>query len=231
MTKLTKSMRNIRKKIDPYKKYDISEAITLLKDLSTAKFIESVDAAVNLGIDSRKSDQNVRGSIVLPHGTGRSVRIAAFAQGKSAEDAVIAGAELVGMEDLANKIKLGEMSFDVVISSPDAMHIVSQLGHILGPRGLMPSFKVGTITSDVAKAVHNAKVGQIRYRNDKNGIIHTTIGRINFDNHQLKENLKVLLIALKKIKPSSAKGVYIKKISLSTTMGAGIFVDESELFA
>ncbi|CAA2929303.1 50S ribosomal protein L1 [Arsenophonus endosymbiont of Bemisia tabaci] len=231
MAKLTKRMRNIREKIDATKQYDITEAITLLKELATAKFVESVDVAVNLGIDARKSDQNVRGATVLPHGTGSSVRVAVFTQGPNAEVATAAGAELVGMEELADKIKKGEIDFDVVIASPDAMRIVGQLGQILGPRGLMPNPKVGTVTPNIAEAVQNAKAGQIRYRNDKNGIIHTTIGKVDFDDSKLKENLEGLLVALKKAKPSSAKGVYIKKISLSTTMGAGVAVDQAGLSA
>ncbi|QLK87242.1 50S ribosomal protein L1 [Arsenophonus endosymbiont of Aphis craccivora] len=231
MAKLTKRMRNIREKIDATKQYDITEAMTLLQELATAKFVESVDVAVNLGIDARKSDQNVRGATVLPHGTGRSVRVAVFTQGANAEAATAAGAELVGMEELADKIKKGEMDFDVVIASPDAMRIVGQLGQILGPRGLMPNPKVGTVTPNIAEAVQNAKAGQIRYRNDKNGIIHTTIGKVDFDDSKLKENLESLLVALKKAKPSSAKGVYIKKISLSTTMGAGVAVDQAGLSA
>lgn len=231
MAKLTKRMRNIREKIDATKQYDISEAITLLKELATAKFVESVDVSINLGIDARKSDQNVRGATVLPHGAGRSVRVAVFTQGANAEAANTAGAELVGMEDLADKIKAGVMNFDVVIASPDAMRIVGQLGQILGPRGLMPNPKVGTVTPNIAEAVQNAKAGQIRYRNDKNGIIHTTIGKVDFDNNKLKENLEALLVALKKAKPSSAKGIYIKKISLSTTMGAGVAVDQAGLSA
>lgn len=231
MAKLTKRMRNIREKIDATKQYDITEAITLLKELATAKFVESVDVAVNLGIDARKSDQNVRGATVLPHGTGRSVRVAVFTQGANAEAATAAGAALVGMEKLADKIKKGEMDFDVVIASPDAMRIVGQLGQILGPRGLMPNPKVGTVTPNIAEAVQNAKAGQIRYRNDKNGIIYTTIGKVNFDDSKLKENLEALLVALTKAKPSSAKGVYIKKISLSTTMGGGVSVDPAGLSA
>ena len=181
MAKLTKRMRVIREKVDATKQYDINEAIALLKELATAKFVESVDVAVNLGIDARKSDQNVRGATVLPHGTGRSVRVAVFAQGANAEAAKAAGAELVGMEDLAEQIKKGEMNFDVVIASPDAMRVVGQLGQVLGPRGLMPNPKVGTVTPNVAEAVKNAKAGQVRYRNDKNGIIHATIGKVDFD--------------------------------------------------
>ncbi|MBG3131688.1 50S ribosomal protein L1 [Proteus sp. CD3] len=231
MAKLTKRMRNIREKVEVTKQYEIAEAVALLKELATAKFVESVDVAVNLGIDARKSDQNVRGATVLPHGTGRSVRVAVFAQGANAEAAKEAGAELVGMDDLAAKVKAGEMDFDVVIASPDAMRVVGQLGQILGPRGLMPNPKVGTVTPNVAEAVKNAKAGQVRYRNDKNGIIHTTIGKVDFNEAQLKENLEALLVALKKAKPSAAKGVYIKKVSLSTTMGAGVAIDQASLNA
>ena len=187
--------------------------------------------SVNLGIDARKSDQNVRGAIVLPNGTGRSVRVAVFTQGANAEAAKAAGAELVGMEDLAEQIKKGEMNFDVVIASPDAMRIVGQLGQILGPRGLMPNPKVGTVTPNVAEAVKNAKAGQVRYRNDKNGIIHTTIGKVDFNAEQLKGNLEALIVALKKAKPASSKGVFIKKVSLSTTMGAGVAIDQTSLSA
>ena len=225
MAKLTKRMRVIREKVDGTKSYDINEAVALLKELATAKFVESVDVAVNLGIDPRKSDQNVRGATVLPHGTGRDVRVAVFTQGANAEAAKAAGAELVGMDDLAEKIKAGEMNFDVVIASPDAMRVVGMLGQILGPRGLMPNPKTGTVTPNVAEAVKNAKAGQVRYRNDKNGIIHTTIGKVDFEAAQIKENLEALLKALSKAKPASAKGQFIKKISLSTTMGAGLTVD------
>jgi large subunit ribosomal protein L1 len=231
MAKLTKRMRVIRDKVNTTKQYDITEAIALLKELATAKFIESVDVSVNLGIDARKSDQNVRSATVLPHGTGRSVNVAVFTQGHNAEAAKAAGAELVGMEGLAELIKKGETNLDVVIASPDAMRIVGQLGHILGPRGLMPNPKLGTVTPNVAKAVKNAKAGQIRYRNDKNGIIHTTIGMVDFDSDKLKENLQALLASLKKAKPSQAKGTYIKKVSLSTTMGAGVTIDQSGLTA
>ena len=199
MAKLTKRMRNIREKVDVVKQYEINEAVALLKELATAKFVESVDVAVNLGIDARKSDQNVRGATVLPHGTGRSVRVAVFAQGANAEAAKEAGAELVGMDDLAAKVKAGEMDFDVVIASPDAMRVVGQLGQILGPRGLMPNPKVGTVTPNVAEAVKNAKAGQVRYRNDKNGIIHTTIGKVDFNEAQLKENLEALLVDRKSV--------------------------------
>ena len=231
MAKLSKRMRVIREKVDGTKEYSINEAIALLKELATAKFVESVDVAVNLGIDARKSDQNVRGATVLPHGTGRDVRVAVFTQGANAEAAKAAGADLVGMDDLADLVKKGEMNFDVVIASPDAMRVVGQLGQILGPRGLMPNPKVGTVTPNVAEAVKNAKAGQVRYRNDKNGIIHTTLGKVSFDEVQLKENLESLLVALKKAKPSSAKGIFIKKVSISTTMGAGVAVDQASLEA
>ena len=231
MAKLTKRMRVIREKVDATKEYGITEAVALLKELATAKFVESVDVAVNLGIDARKSDQNVRGATVLPNGTGRTVRVAVFTQGANAEAATAAGADLVGMDDLADLVKKGEMNFDVVIASPDAMRVVGQLGQILGPRGLMPNPKVGTVTPNVAEAVKNAKAGQVRYRNDKNGIIHTTLGKVSFNEVQLKENLEALLVALKKGKPSSAKGQFIKKVSISTTMGAGVAVDQASLEA
>jgi len=231
MTKLSKRTRLIREKVDVLKDYDITEAISLLKELATAKFRESVDVAVNLGIDARKSDQNVRGAAVLPNGTGRDVRVAVFTQGANAEKAKAAGADIVGMEDLAELVKKGEMNFDVVIASPDAMRVVGQLGQILGPRGLMPNPKVGTVTPDVVTAINNAKSGQIRYRNDKNGIIHTTIGKADFDDAKLQENLEFLLEALKKAKPANAKGQYIKKLSISTTMGAGVSVNQASLNA
>lgn len=229
MAKLSKRARLIREKVDVLKEYDINEAVALLQELATAKFRESVDVAVNLGIDARKSDQNVRGATVLPNGTGRDVRVAVFTQGANAEKAKEAGADVVGMDDLAEQVKAGEMNFDVVIASPDAMRVVGQLGQILGPRGLMPNPKVGTVTPDVAGAVKNAKSGQIRYRNDKNGIIHTTIGKADFEAAQLQENLEALLEALKKAKPANAKGQYIKKVSLSTTMGAGVAINQSSL--
>jgi len=229
MAKLSKRARLIREKVDVLKEYDINEALELLKELATAKFRESVDVAVNLGIDARKSDQNVRGATVLPNGTGRDVRVAVFTQGANAEKAKAAGADIVGMEDLAEQVKAGKMDFDVVIATPDAMRVVGQLGQILGPRGLMPNPKVGTVTPDVTTAVNNAKAGQIRYRNDKNGIIHTTIGKADFDGAKLQENLESLLEALKKAKPANAKGQYIKKISVSTTMGAGIAVNQASL--
>ena len=229
MAKLTKRMRTIREKVEVTKDYEINEAVALLKELATAKFVESVDVAVNLGIDARKSDQNVRGATVLPHGTGREVRVAVFTQGANADAAKEAGADLVGMEELAEQVKKGEMNFDVVVASPDAMRVVGQLGQILGPRGLMPNPKTGTVTPNVAEAVKNAKAGQVRYRNDKNGIIHTTIGKVDFTAVQLQENLESLLVALKKAKPSQAKGAYLKKVTISTTMGAGVAVDQATL--
>ena len=229
MAKLSKRARLVREKVDVLKDYEINEALSLLKELATAKFKESVDVAVNLGIDARKSDQNVRGATVLPNGTGRDVRVAVFTQGANAEKAKEAGADIVGMEDLAELVKKGEMNFDVVIATPDAMRVVGQLGQVLGPRGLMPNPKVGTVTPDVVTAINNAKAGQIRYRNDKNGIIHTTIGKVDFEDAKLKENLEALLEALKKAKPANAKGQFIKKISVSTTMGAGVTVDQGSL--
>ncbi|TMO48434.1 50S ribosomal protein L1 [Pseudoalteromonas ruthenica] len=229
MAKLTKRMRTIREKVDVTKDYEINEAVALLKELATAKFVESVDVAVNLGIDARKSDQNVRGATVLPNGTGRDVRVAVFTSGANADAAKEAGADIVGMEDLADKVKAGEMDFDVVVASPDAMRVVGQLGQILGPRGLMPNPKTGTVTPNVAEAVKNAKAGQVRYRNDKNGIVHSTIGKVDFTAEQLQQNLESLIVALKKAKPSQAKGTYIKKVSISTTMGAGVTVDQNSL--
>jgi large subunit ribosomal protein L1 len=229
MARLTKRARLYAEKVDANKEYEFDEAVALLKELATAKFAESVDVAVNLGIDARKSDQNVRGATVLPNGMGKEVRVAVFTQGANKEAAKQAGADVVGMDDLADQVKKGEMNFDVVIASPDAMRVVGQLGQILGPRGLMPNPKTGTVTPDVATAVKNAKAGQVRYRNDKNGIIHASIGKIAFDANQIKENLESLLAALKKAKPSSAKGAYIKKVSLSTTMGAGVALDQGSL--
>lgn len=229
MAKLSKRMKNIRANVDVTKEYDINEAVALLQKLATVKFTESIDVSVNLGVDSRRSDQNVRGATVLPHGTGRNVRVAVFTQGANAEKAKEAGADIVGMDDLAAQVKAGVMDFDVVIASPDAMRVVGQLGQILGPRGLMPNPKVGTVTPDVATAVKNAKAGQVRYRNDKNGIIHSTIGKVSFTDVQIKENLEALLVALKKGKPSGAKGQYLKRINLSTTMGAGVKIDQATL--
>lgn len=231
MAKLTKRAKLIRSKVDSTREYDINEAVALLKELTAGKFVESVDVAVNLGIDARKSDQNVRGATVLPHGTGRTVRVAVFTQGANAEAAKAAGADIVGMEDLAEQVKKGVMDFDVVIASPDAMRVVGMLGQILGPRGLMPNPKTGTVTPNVAEAVKNAKAGQVRYRNDKNGIVHSTIGKIDFDADKLKENLEALLVALKRAKPSVAKGVYIKKVTISSTHGAGLALTQASLSA
>jgi len=229
MAKLSKRMRATREKLQPGKLYSIEEALTLLKEMPKAKFLESVDVAVNLGVDPRKSDQVVRSSTVLPHGTGKSVRVAVFTQGANADAAKEAGADVVGMDDLAEQVKAGNLDFDVVIASPDAMRVVGQLGQILGPRGLMPNPKVGTVTPDVATAVKNAKAGQVRYRTDKTGIIHCSIGKVDFADDALRENLQALLSDLQKAKPSSSKGVYMKRISLSTTMGSGIPVDQSSL--
>ncbi len=229
MAKLSKRMKMISEKVDKTRQYAIDEALELLKELSTAKFDESVDVAVNLGVDPRKSDQNVRGSSVLPHGTGKDVRVAVFTQGENAEKAKEAGADVVGMQDLADAMKGGDLNYDVVIASPDAMGVVGQLGQLLGPRGLMPNPKVGTVAADVAAAVRNAKAGQVRYRTDKGGIVHCSIGKSSFDTKALRENLEHLLMDLKKAKPSTAKGQYLKKVSVSTTMGAGVPVDQSSL--
>jgi large subunit ribosomal protein L1 len=229
MAKLSKRMKLIAEKVDTTRQYAIDEALALLKELSTAKFDESIDAAINLGVDPRKSDQNVRGSSVLPNGTGKTVRVAVFTQGDNAEKAKAAGADVVGMQELADSMKGGDLNYDVVIASPDAMGIVGQLGQLLGPRGLMPNPKVGTVSPDVEGAVKNAKAGQVRYRTDKGGIIHCSIGKSSFDIDKLRENLEFLLIDLKKAKPSTSKGVYLKKVSVSTTMGAGVAVDQSTL--
>lgn len=229
MAKLSKRFRAIREKVEAGKLYSIDEAVSLLKEFSTVKFTEGVDVAVNLGIDPRKSDQAVRGATTLPNGTGKDVRVAVFTQGESAEAAKAAGADLVGMEDLAEQVKAGNMDFDVVIADPAAMRVVGQLGQVLGPRGLMPNPKTGTVTPDVATAVKNAKAGQVRYRVDKNGIIHGGIGSIGFDASALKENLEALIADLKKAKPASAKGVYLKKVTLSTTMGPGLMIDQASL--
>jgi len=231
MAKLTKRQQLAREKVDPNKQYTVDEAVAILKELSTVKFEETVDAAINLGIDARKSDQTVRGATSLPHGTGKTVRVAVFTQGANADAAKEAGADLVGMEELAAEVKQGNMDFDVVIADPAAMRVVGQLGTILGPRGLMPNPKTGTVTPDVATAVKNAKAGQVRYRADKGGIIHGGIGRVNFEASAIKENLEALLADLKKSKPATAKGVYLKKISLSTTMGPGIALDIASLEA
>jgi large subunit ribosomal protein L1 len=229
MAKLSKRAKAIQEKVEHGKLYPIDEAIALLQELSSVKFKESVDVSVNLGVDSRKSDQNVRGATVLPNGTGKSVRVAVFTQGANADAAKEAGADIVGMDDLADEVKKGNLDFDVVIASPDAMRVVGTLGQILGPRGLMPNPKVGTVTPDVAAAVKNAKAGQVRYRTDKAGIIHCPIGRIDFAAGSLKENLTALLTDLNKAKPSSAKGIYLKKVSVSTTMGPGLQVDQASL--
>jgi large subunit ribosomal protein L1 len=229
MAHVAKRAKAWKEKLTPGKHYPVDEALSLLKEFATAKFAESVDAAVNLGIDASKSDQQVRGSTVMPHGTGKSVRVAVFTSGKNQDAARAAGAEIVGLEDLAEKVKAGEINFDVVIASPDAMRVVGQLGQILGPRGLMPNPKVGTVTPNVAEAVKNAKAGQVRYRVDKAGIVHATIGRANFETSALKENLVALLGDLQKAKPAASKGIYLKRITVSSTMGPGIAVDQSSL--
>lgn len=225
----SKRVRELREKIDKDRLHDVAEAFELLKSLSSAKFQESVDVSVNLGVDPRKSDQVVRGSTVMPNGTGKDVRVAVFAQGAAADAARAAGAELVGMEDLAEQIKAGQMDFDVVIASPDAMRVVGQLGRVLGPRGLMPNPKVGTVTPDVADAVAKAKAGQVQYRTDKAGIIHCSIGTVNFEVEALRQNLVALVADLHKSKPSAAKGVYLQKITVSSTMGPGIPVDKASV--
>jgi len=229
MAKLSKRAKAIREKVDAEKQYDVAEAFSLLKELSTVKFAESVDVAVNLGIDPRKSDQVVRGSSVLPNGTGKTVRVAVFAQGAQADAAREAGADQVGFDDLAESVKAGNMDFDVVIAAPDAMRVVGALGTILGPRGLMPNPKVGTVTPNVAEAVTNAKAGQVRYRADKGGIVHCTVGKSSFEANQLEENLRMLLADLVKAKPTAAKGVYMQKVTVSTTMGPGLTIDHSPL--
>ena len=229
MARISKRYETIKKKIDRNKQYLINDALTIIKETATAKFDESVDVAIKLGIDAKKSDQAVRGSVVLPSGTGKTVRIAVFAQGDKAKEAQDAGADVVGFDDLAADIKAGNMNFDVVIASPDAMRIVGQLGQILGPRGLMPNPKVGTVTPDVAGAVKNAKAGQVQFRADKAGIIHCTIGRASFEPDALKQNLTALVEALNKAKPASSKGVYLKKISISSTMGVGLHVDQTNM--
>jgi len=228
---ISKRVKSWADKIDSEKLYSLTDALQLLKECSTVKFDESVEVAINLGIDARKSDQAVRGATVLPKGTGKTVRVAVFAQGEQAEAAKAAGADVVGFEDLAERMQAGEIDFDVIVATPDAMPVVSKLGKILGPRGLMPNPKVGTVNVDAAQAVTNAKAGQVRYRTDKNGIIHCAIGKVSFEVDALIENLESLLADLNKAKPSSAKGIYLKKISLSTTMGPGIAVDQSSLAA
>jgi large subunit ribosomal protein L1 len=226
---LVKRTKPWKDKIQAGKQYPIDDALKLVKELATAKFNESVDVSVNLGVDASKSDQQVRGSTVMPHGTGKTVRVAVFTQGKNAELAKAAGADIVGFEDLAEKVKAGEMNFDVVIASPDAMRIVGQLGQILGPRGLMPNPKVGTVTPDVAGAVKNAKSGQVRYRTDKGGVVHAQIGRANFEPGHLKANLLALIADLQKIKPATSKGIYLRKLTVSSTMGPGVPVDQTSL--
>jgi large subunit ribosomal protein L1 len=229
MAKLTKRAKLIREQVEPGKVYAAEDAFTMLKTLSTVKFIENVDVAVNLGVDPRKSDQVVRGAAVLPHGTGKDVRVAVFTQGANADAATAAGADRVGMEDLAEEMKGGSLNYDVVIASPDAMRVVGQLGKLLGPRGLMPNPKVGTVTPDVAQAVTNAKAGQVRYRTDKAGIIHCPLGKLDFEPQKLRENLEALLGNLIKAKPSAAKGVYMQKVTVSSTMGPGLTVDHGAL--
>jgi large subunit ribosomal protein L1 len=229
MAKLSKRMKAIRAKVAPGRFYPVDEAFNLLKELSSAKFREAVDVAVNLGVDPRKSDQVVRSATVLPHGTGKTVRVAVFAQGANADAARAAGADMVGFEDLAESVKAGQFDFDVVIASPDAMRLVGQLGKILGPRGLMPNPKVGTVTPDVVGAIRNAKAGQVRYRTDKAGIIHCTLGKVDFTATQLRENLQALLHDLQKAKPSTSKGVYMRRVTVSTTMGPGLAVDQATL--
>jgi len=229
MAKVTKRMRLIAEKVDGDKAYEITEAVALLSDLSKTKFKESFDVSINLGVDPRKSDQVVRGATTLPHGTGKTVRVAVFAQGDNADKATAAGADLVGFEDLAEEVKAGKMDFDVVIATPDAMRIVGQLGKVLGPRGLMPNPKTGTVTPDVETAVKNAKAGQVQFRTDKAGIVHGSVGQVGFGVEEIKQNLEALMSDLKKAKPASAKCVYLKKVTLSTTMGPGVSIDQTSL--
>ena len=226
---MSKKAKLIAEKVDKTKAYSFTEAVALLQELGTAKFVEGIDISVNLGVDAKKSDQNVRGATVLPNGTGKTVRVAVFTQGANAEAATAAGADIVGMDELAAEVKKGNMDFDVVIASPDAMRVVGQLGQILGPRGLMPNPKVGTVTPDVATAVKNAKSGQVRYRTDKAGIIHCTVGKVNFTAQDLQQNVELLIADLQKAKPSAAKGIYLKKITLSSTMGPGLLIDQSSI--
>jgi large subunit ribosomal protein L1 len=229
MAKLTKRQRAIAEKVDPDKAYAIDEAVTLLNDIAKTKFKESFDVSVNLGVDSKKSDQVVRGATTLPHGTGKTIRVAVFAQGDNAEKALAAGADKVGFEDLADEVKSGVLDFDVVIATPDAMRIVGQLGKVLGPRGLMPNPKTGTVTPDVETAVQNAKAGQIQFRTDKAGIIHGSVGQVGFEPTKIRENVEALVSDLRKAKPASAKGIYFKKLTLSTTMGPGLAIDQASL--
>jgi large subunit ribosomal protein L1 len=229
MARLTRRQKLIEEKVEPQRQYGIDEAVGLLSELARSKFSESFDVSINLGVDPRKSDQVVRGATTLPHGTGKSVRVAVMAQGESAEKASAAGADLVGFEDLADRIKEGELAFDVLIATPDAMRLVGQLGKILGPRGLMPNPKTGTVTPDVETAVSNAKAGQVQFRTDKAGIIHGRVGQVGFDSAKVKANVEALVDDLKKAKPASAKGIYLKKITLSTTMGPGLWIDQASL--
>ncbi|MEJ2680199.1 MAG: 50S ribosomal protein L1 [Gammaproteobacteria bacterium] len=229
MAKLTKKQKEIAEKVEPGKAYPIEEATPLVMGLAKAKFTESIDIAVNLGVDPRKSDQVVRGASVLPHGTGKTVRVAVFAQGEKADEALAAGADKVGYEDLAEEVKAGQLDFDVVVASPDAMRLLGRLGQILGPRGLMPNPKTGTVTPDVASAVKNAKSGQVRFRTDKAGIIHCSVGKVGFQPEQIKENIEHFLVELKKLKPASSKGAYLRKLTLSSTMGPGVVVDLATL--
>lgn len=229
MSKVSKRMQEIKSAIEPGKAYDVNNALQLLKQLTKVNFTESVDVSVNLGIDPRKSDQNVRGSTVLPKGTGKTVKVGVFAQGDKATEAEQAGADIIGFEDLAESIKAGNIDFDVLIATPDAMRLVGQLGQILGPRGLMPNPKVGTVTNDVTQAVNNAKAGQVRFRNDKGGVVHCRIGTVEFTEDDLKTNLEALVQDLKKRKPATSKGIYIKKVAVSTTMGPGVAVDLTSL--
>ena len=229
MARLSKRIRAFREKVDATRAYPFDEAVSLLKETATAKFNETVEVAIKLGVDARKSDQAVRGATTLPHGTGSEVRVAVFTQGEAADKAKAAGADLVGMEELAEQVKGGMLDFDVVIASPDAMRVVGQLGQILGPRGLMPNPKTGTVTPDVETAVKNAKAGQMRFRTDKNGIIHGGIGKISFDAAAIRGNLEAVLADLRKAKPAAAKGVYMKKVTLSTTMGPGVTIDQASL--
>lgn len=231
MTHVSKRYKSFAGKVDPTKPYALADALNIIKQTATAKFDESVDVAINLGIDAKKSDQSVRGSVVLPAGTGKTKRVAVFAQGDKAKDAKAAGADIVGLEDLAEQVKQGKLDFDVVIAAPDAMRVVGQLGQILGPRGLMPNPKVGTVTADVATAVKNAKAGQVQYRADKSGIVQCSIGRASFPVDALKQNMLALVEALNKSRPSGAKGIYLKKVSVSSTMGVGVKVDQASLSA
>ena len=229
MARLTRRQKLIEEKVEPQRQYGIDEAVGLLSELARSKFSESFDVSINLGVDPRKSDQVVRGATTLPHGTGKSVRVAVMAQGDNADKATAAGADLVGFEDLADRIKEGELAFDVLIATPDAMRLVGQLGKILGPRGLMPNPKTGTVTPDVETAVRNAKAGQVQFRTDKAGIIHGRVGQVGFDSAKVKANVEALVDDLKKAKPASAKGIYLKKITLSTTMGPGLWIDQASL--